>query len=193
MSGIQGPSKQSKHNRGFNSTINAPVPRLLLKHARTSHSRNYPYNYSHNGPLLARRRFVKHAPMHIQSPTNKQPELINIHSAFHAGAYQQVLDFDTSNFSSSKASVSSELSSEKTPDLVAVKLLADYEQGKDVVEQAKKLAEQHGQENLTVQLCVGMVLERAGETDAALEVLGKHQGSLDAYVQSNYAFAMGEG
>jgi coatomer protein complex subunit epsilon len=149
--------------------------------------------------------------MHIQSPTNKQPELINIHSAFHAGAYQQVLDFDTSNFSSSNAlpvrvlqlrsqialgqaaSVSSELSSEKTPDLVAVKLLADYEQGKDVVEQAKKLAEQHGQENLTVQLCVGMVLERAGETDAALEVLGKHQGSLDAYVQSNYAFAMGEG
>jgi len=131
-------------------------------------------------------------------PYSPEGELINIHSAFHAGAYQQVLDFDTSSFSSSNKlpirilqlrskialgqaqSVSAELASEKTPDLVAVKLLADYEQGKDVTTQAKKLAEQHGQENLTVQLCVGIILERAGETEAALEVLSKHQGSLDA-------------
>lgn len=131
-------------------------------------------------------------------PYSPEGELINIHSAFHAGAYQQVLDFDTSNFSDTNAlpvrvlklrsqialgqasSVSSELASEKTPDLVAVKLLADNELGKDVVSQAKKLAEQDGQENLAVQLCVGMILERAGETDAALELLSKHQGSLDA-------------
>ncbi|KAF1835162.1 coatomer subunit epsilon [Decorospora gaudefroyi] len=131
-------------------------------------------------------------------PYSPEGELINMHSAFHAGAYQQVLDFDTSAFSSSNAlpirvlklrsqialgqaqSVSSELASEKTPDLVAVKLLADYEQGKDVVSQAQKLAEQHGQDNLTVQLCAGMVLERAGETEAALALLSKHQGSLDA-------------
>lgn len=65
-----------------------------------------------------------------------------------------------------------------------MKLLADAEQGKDVTAQAQKLAEQHGKENLTVQLCVGMVLERAGETEAALELLSKHQGSLDAYVHS---------
>jgi hypothetical protein len=131
-------------------------------------------------------------------PYSPEGELINIHSAFHAGAYQQVLDFDTSNFSSSNAlpvrvlqlrsqialgqaqAVSNELASEKTPDLIAVKLLADYEQSKDVLSQAKKLAEQHGQDNLTVQLCVGMILERAGETEAALNVLSKHQGSLDA-------------
>ncbi|CAO2651827.1 Nn.00g001100.m01.CDS01 [Neocucurbitaria sp. VM-36] len=131
-------------------------------------------------------------------PYSPEGELINIHSAFHAGAYQQVLDFDTSSFSSSNAlpvrvlklrsqialgqgkSVSAELASEKTPDLVAVKLLADFEQGKDVLQQAKQLAEQHGQENLNVQLCVGIVLERAGETEAALELLSKHQGSLDA-------------
>ena len=123
---------------------------------------------------------------------------MNIHSAFHAGAYQQVLDFDTSSFSSSNTlparilklrsqialgqakAVSSELASEKTPDLIAVKLLADYEQGKDVLAQAKKLAEQHGQESLGVQLCVGIILERAGETESALELLLKHQGSLDA-------------
>lgn len=80
--------------------------------------------------------------------------------------------------------VSAELASEKTPDLVAVKLLADYEQGKDVLSHAKKLAEQHGQENLSVQLLVGIILERTGETDEALALLSKHQGSLDAYVPS---------
>ncbi|KAH7386099.1 coatomer subunit epsilon [Pyrenochaeta sp. MPI-SDFR-AT-0127] len=131
-------------------------------------------------------------------PYSPEGELINIHSAFHAGAYQQVIDFDTSSFSSSNAlpirilklrsqialgqakSVSTKLASEKTPDLVAVKLLADSEQGKDIITQAQKLAEQHGQENLNVQLCVGIILEKVGETEAALELLSKHQGSLDA-------------
>ncbi|PSN66158.1 hypothetical protein BS50DRAFT_574625 [Corynespora cassiicola Philippines] len=131
-------------------------------------------------------------------PYSPEGELINIHSAFHAGAYQQVLDFDTSSFSASNVvparvlklrsqialgqakEVAAELSSEKTPDLVAVKLLAEYESGKDVVDEAKKLAEQQGQENLTVQLCVGIILERAGETEEALALLSKHQGSLDA-------------
>lgn len=137
-------------------------------------------------------------------PTNLLPELINIHTAFHAGAYQQVLDFDTSSFSSSNAlpvrvlkarsqivlgqaqAVSSELASEKTPDLAAVKLLADLEQGKDVTSAAKKLAEQHGQENLTVQIIGGIILERAGETEEALALLSKHQGSLDAYVVASW-------
>lgn len=131
-------------------------------------------------------------------PYSPEGELINIHSAFHAGAFQQVLDFDTSSFSSSNAlpvrvlqlrskialgqakDVSAELASEKTPDLIALKLLADQEQGKDVLSQAKKLAEQHGQENLNVQLLVGIVLEKAGETEEALALLSKHQGSLDA-------------
>ncbi|KAF2867677.1 coatomer epsilon subunit-domain-containing protein [Massariosphaeria phaeospora] len=131
-------------------------------------------------------------------PYSPEGELINLHTAFHAGAHQQVLDTDTSSLSSSNAlparvlklrsqialgqapAVISSLSGEKTPELVAVKLLAEHETGKDVVEQAKKLAEQHGQENLTVQLCAGMVLARAGEPEEALKVLSKHQGSLDA-------------
>jgi coatomer protein complex subunit epsilon len=155
---------------------------------------------SQHGPILTRRRFV-YPLFYTENTLNIYlTELINIHSAFHAGAFQQVLDFDTSSFSSANAvparilkyrskialgqskEVAAELSSEKTPDLVAVKLLAEYENGKDVVETAKKLAAQHGQENLAVQLCVGIVLDRAGETEAALELLSKHQGSLDAYV-----------
>lgn len=131
-------------------------------------------------------------------PYSPEGELINIHSAFHAGAHQTVLDFDTSSFSASNSlpvrvlklrsqialgqakAVSTELASEKTPDLLAIKLLADCEQGKDVVAEAKSLAASQGQENLSVQLCTAMVLERAGETEAALDVLSKHQGSLDA-------------
>lgn len=82
--------------------------------------------------------------------------------------------------------VISELSGEKTPDLVAIRLLAEYESGKDVIGEIERLVEQHGQENLTVQLVAGIVYERVGETEKALEVLSKHQGSLDAYVPQFY-------
>lgn len=158
------------------------------------------YQKAHNGPILARRRYDS---LHLHPTCQFSPptELINIHSAFHAGAFQQVLDFDTSSFSSSNAlpvrvlqlrskialgqakDVASELASEKTPALIAVKLLADLELGKDVLSQTKKLAEQHGQETLTVQLLGGIILERAGEKEEALALLSKHQGSLDACVQ----------
>ncbi|KAF2122770.1 coatomer epsilon subunit-domain-containing protein [Lophiotrema nucula] len=134
----------------------------------------------------------------MSDPYSPEGELINIHTAFHAGAYQQVLDFDTSPFSSANAlparilklrsqialgqskAVVSELKGESTPDLIAVRLLAEYEGGKDIVGEAKKLAEKEGQENLTVQLLVGIILAKAGELEEALGVLSKHQGSLDA-------------
>ncbi|KAF1962139.1 hypothetical protein CC80DRAFT_434924 [Byssothecium circinans] len=131
-------------------------------------------------------------------PYSPEGELINIHTAFHAGAYQQVLDFDISSFSSSNAlpsrilklrsqialgqaqDVASSLAKETTPDLVAVRLLAENELGKNVLSEVRKLVEKEGQENLTVQLVGGIVLERAGETEEALNVLSKHEGSLDA-------------
>jgi len=132
--------------------------------------------------------------------TNIPTELINIHTAFHSGAYQQVLDFDASSFSSTNAlparilklrsqialgqakDVASSLAKESTPDLVAIRLLAEYESGKDVVADVKKLVEKEGQSNLTVQIVGGVVLEREGQTEEALAVLSKHEGSLDAYV-----------
>ncbi|KAF2272495.1 uncharacterized protein EI97DRAFT_436875 [Westerdykella ornata] len=134
----------------------------------------------------------------MSDPYSPEGELINIHTAFHAGAYNQVLTFDTSSLSPSNAlparilklrsqialgqtaDVISSLAKETVPDLVAVRLLAEYDSGKDVLAQMEKLVEQHGQGNLTVQLCAGIVFERAGETEKALEVLSKHEGSLDA-------------
>ncbi|KAF2201645.1 hypothetical protein GQ43DRAFT_440392 [Delitschia confertaspora ATCC 74209] len=131
-------------------------------------------------------------------PYSPEGELINLHSAFHAGAYQIVIDFDTTPISQAAElparvlklrslialgrtkEVITELSGEKTPDLVAVRLLAEYEEGNDVVDQARKLVERHGSDNLTVQLCGGMILSRAGEVEEALALLSKHQGSLDA-------------
>lgn len=74
--------------------------------------------------------------------------------------------------------VSSEAKS--SPDLAAVKLLAEADQGKDVLEETRKLVREQGQENLSVQLLGGTVLARAAEYEEALQVLGLHQGSLDA-------------
>ena len=126
-------------------------------------------------------------------------ELTNIHTAFHAGAYQRVVDFDTAGFSAAStlparvlklrsqialgqaADVFKALAQDSgTPDLAAVKLLAEAELGEDVTEAARALAEQRGSDNLTVQLCAAIVLARAGDLDAALALLSNHQGSLDA-------------
>lgn len=129
---------------------------------------------------------------------------MNIHNAFHAGQYSAVTTFDTSSFSSSNAlsarilklraqlalgqhaAVLSELKITSNPDLSAVKVLAGYlqsvekgQEGGEAVEAARTLASAQG-ENLTVQLCCGTVLARAGETEEALALLARHQGSLDA-------------
>lgn len=49
----------------------------------------------------------------------------------------------------------------------------------DAVTEAERLAETQG-DNLTVQLLVGTILARAGKQEQALQLLSRHQGSLDA-------------
>lgn len=147
-------------------------------------------------------------------PFSADSELVNIYTAFHQSQYNAVLSFDTSSFSSSNAlparilklraqcalgqhaeALSSISSSEasSTPDLAAVKAFAAY--GKDssdegAVAQAEALAEKEG-DNVTVQLLCGTVLASAGKTEQALSLLGRHQGSLDAYVP--FVLEMDEG
>lgn len=136
-------------------------------------------------------------------PFGAEGELVNIHTAFIQGQYQSVLtDFDASSFSDSNKlpiqvlqyraqcalgqydeviSAISDSNAKSTPDLAAVRIYASYlsKSSDAAVKEAKRLAESEG-ENLTVQLLCGTVLARAGEQDAALQLLAKHQGSLDA-------------
>jgi coatomer protein complex subunit epsilon len=127
---------------------------------------------------------------------------VNIHSAYHQGQYQKVVDFDTSSFSSENElparilklraqialgeydDVISEVKGDRTPDLVAAGLLAQYLKGDEsAVDKAKALAEKEG-DALGVQILAGTVLARAGLVEEALAVLSKHEGSLDAYASS---------
>jgi coatomer protein complex subunit epsilon len=136
-------------------------------------------------------------------PFSAEGELVNIHTAFTQGQYQLVLsDFSASSFSESNrlpiqilqyraqialgqaSKVLSSISSSdasRSPDLAAVRIYALYtsEPNDDVVSQAESLAEKQG-DNLTVQLLCGTVLARAGKQEQALQLLAKHQGSLDA-------------
>jgi coatomer protein complex subunit epsilon len=127
---------------------------------------------------------------------------VNIHSAFHQGQFQNVVDFDTSSFSSENElpaqilklrarlalgefkKVASELKGDSSsPDLVAASILAEYlkapSEDSKAVSKAQDLAAKEG-DNLTVQLLAGTVLAHAGLVEEALALLAKHQGSLDA-------------
>lgn len=68
------------------------------------------------------------------------------------------------------------------PDFVAVKALAQYSTGdvSGAVSEVERLVESQS-ENPTVQVLGGIVLQGAGKTEEALSLLGKHQGSLEAY------------
>ncbi|KAH0146956.1 hypothetical protein KCU67_g12035, partial [Aureobasidium melanogenum] len=137
-------------------------------------------------------------------PYSADGELVNMHTAFIQGQYQQVIDFDTSIFSASNepsaqilkyraqlalqdySSVASAISSSDAssdPSLAAVKAYASYASSgfssDSAVSQAESLSQSHS-DDLTVQLLCGAVLARAGKTDEALALLSNHQGSLDA-------------
>jgi coatomer protein complex subunit epsilon len=136
-------------------------------------------------------------------PFGAEGELVNIHTAFIQGQYQSVLDdYSPSDFSSSNAlpiqvlqyraqlalgqhaqviKAISSSAAKQTPDLAAVKTLATYlsQPSDSAVSEAETLSESAG-DNLSVQLLCGTVLARAGKQDQALQLLSKHQGSLDA-------------
>ena len=71
----------------------------------------------------------------------------------------------------------------ETPDLVAVKALANYSTGNidGAIMEVEQLAAIDSQ-NDTVQVLGGTILQAAGKSDEALELLMKHQGSLEAYI-----------
>ena len=77
----------------------------------------------------------------------------------------------------------SDADAKSTPDLAVVRTYASYLQHPtsegDAVTEAQRLAEEHG-DNLAVQILCGTILARAGQPEAAVALLSRHQGSLDA-------------
>ncbi|KAL2115818.1 hypothetical protein VTJ04DRAFT_10073 [Mycothermus thermophilus] len=135
-------------------------------------------------------------------PYSAEGELINIHNHFHQGQYQEVVDFDVSSLSPENAlparvlqlrarislgqadEVLAELNGAKEPELVAVRALAlqALGRGDEAVQAVEDLLAKGDavQENATVQVVAGTVLQAAGKSEEALALLGRHQGNLDA-------------
>jgi coatomer subunit epsilon len=136
-------------------------------------------------------------------PFSSDGELVNIHTAFIQWQYSTVIsDFTPDSFSPSNhlavqvlqyrsqcalgqyddvISSISDSDAKSTPDLAAVRVYASYLQkgSEDAVAEAERLSESQG-DNLTVQLLCGTVLARAGREEKAVQLLSRHQGSLDA-------------
>ncbi|KAJ6109296.1 coatomer subunit epsilon [Penicillium sp. IBT 16267x] len=133
-------------------------------------------------------------------PFSAEGELLNIHNAFHSGQYQEVIDFETAALSPENqlparvlklraqialgqtaevlATVSGE---EDTPDLAAVKALAQQVSGKTdaALQLAQDLAENYP-DNVTVEVLAATVLQAQDLSEEALALLAKHQGNLEA-------------
>jgi coatomer subunit epsilon len=79
--------------------------------------------------------------------------------------------------------VLSDLSSAKDPASRALTALAHHSLGNERgAEQARELAEKDGEDGI-VQVVCGTVLAAVGEYERAVELLGKHQGNLEAWVE----------
>ncbi|PYH48394.1 putative Coatomer subunit epsilon [Aspergillus saccharolyticus JOP 1030-1] len=133
-------------------------------------------------------------------PFSAEGELINIHNAFHQGQYPAVIEFDTSALSpenqlparilqlraqialgQSDAVLADVAGEEDTPDLAAVKALAQHTAGdaNSAYTLAQELAENYP-DNSSVQVLAGTVLQAQGHSEEALALLTKHQGNLEA-------------
>jgi len=129
-------------------------------------------------------------------PYSAESELINIQNHFYQGQYSAVIDYDISSLSPENhtaaqvlvlrakiaqgdaSDVVSEVEGAAEPELAAVGALATYELGEteEAVKVVEKLAEEAG-DNATVQVLGGIVLQREGRSEDALNLLGKHEGS----------------
>lgn len=135
-------------------------------------------------------------------PYSPDGELALIHNAFHQSQYEKVIEWDTSSFSTDSSIPAKMLqlrsllalgrydevlktAKGSSPDVKAAALAAEFlkkpSTSSPAVDKAKKLAEANG-DNMNVEILVGVILARIGETEEAIALLSKHQGSLDAYV-----------
>lgn len=129
-------------------------------------------------------------------PFSAEGELLNLHNFFHQGQYQEAISFDNSSLSPENAlparilslraqlalgqadDVLADVQGESDVELIAIGALAELELGNEekALEIAEQLAESEG-ENVAVQVLAGIVLQKAGKSEEALTLLGKHQGN----------------
>ncbi|KAJ6180980.1 hypothetical protein N7519_011441 [Penicillium mononematosum] len=114
-------------------------------------------------------------------PFSAEGELLNIHSAFHSGQYQSVIDFETSA-----------LSPENKLPAQVLRLRAQIALGQfdeslaepSIEEDSPDLSHKNSQrttpENNTVQILAATVLQAQDHSEEALALLSKHQGNLEA-------------
>lgn len=105
----------------------------------------------------------------LSSSNAPAARLLKLRSQLALGQASQVL----SSISQSEASSS--------PDLAALRLQAQYTASPSpkLLSEAESLAEKSG-DNQGVQIAIGSLFASAGEYDKALNLLKRHQGSLDA-------------
>ena len=131
-----------------------------------------------------------------------EAELLTITTAFHTHDYPSVLNYDTGPLSPAnkvqakilkyraqialgqQRDVLNSLSSAKDPASQAIKSLAQYTTSNptaqsSALQTAQRLANSDPEDS-TVQICAGTVLALASETAAAIDLLSKHQGNLEA-------------
>ena len=128
-------------------------------------------------------------------------ELLSIYNAFHQGQLTTVIDHDTSALAPENVikaqvykyrarialgeaeEVSAELEREDSPELAAVRALAEYTTGNTstaVTDIAKVISSSPS--NGTVQVIGGIILHLEGKSDDGVALLSKHQGNLEAWV-----------
>ncbi|EXJ85543.1 hypothetical protein A1O1_05907 [Capronia coronata CBS 617.96] len=132
-------------------------------------------------------------------PFSGEGELLNITTAFYTHAYPAVLDFDTSALSPENkktaqllkyraqialgqaSAVLSSLKSSQDAASRSIAALAQQASGdpSSALETATSLSESDPEDPI-VQICTGTVLAAAGEYAQAIDLLNKHQGSLEA-------------
>ena len=80
-----------------------------------------------------------------------------------------------------------ELEGEGSPELAAVKALAEYKSGNQsaAVEDIDTIISSSS-DNVTVQVIGAIILHLEGKGDDAIALLSKHQGNLEAYVTPGY-------
>lgn len=129
-------------------------------------------------------------------PYSAEGELINIHNHFHQAQFQEVIDFDTSSFSSENSlpakvlvyrakialgqakDVLDEVKGKKELELEIIAAFAEFSLGREdsALKTVEKLASSAG-DNVTVQIIGGTVLQAAGKSEEALALLSQHQAS----------------